>query len=255
MRVSNLSFRYRRGGPWVLSNVDLDFAPGDVTEIVGRNGAGKSTLLRLLAGLLTPLDGTISSRPHVVGYAPERFPTEQPFTVAGYLRHMAGVRRTDPRQVEAWAERLGMDHLLGHRLPDLSKGTAHKVGLAQALLGGPGLLVLDEPFAGLDTATRSELPVIIGEVAERGGLVVVSDHQGDLRGFPGLRRVEVGGTAAREVDPDEVAADPDDPADAGPREALTVLEVTVAASRAGELADRLRREGHMVRTPEAEVAE
>ncbi|GLX02831.1 ATP-binding cassette domain-containing protein [Microtetraspora sp. NBRC 16547] len=268
MRVSNMSFRYRRRDPWVLSDVELTFAPGDVTEIVGRNGAGKSTLLRLLAGLLTPVDGTISGRPPVVGYAPERFPAEQPFTVAGYLRRMADIRRADPREVETWAGRLGMEHLLGHRLPDLSKGSAHKVGLVQALLCGPGLLILDEPFAGLDAATRAELPVIIGEVAERGGMVVVSDHQGDLRGIPGLRRVEVGGTTARDLGrvdegvdegkgkgADETAG-PDDPgtADPGEAEAVTLLEVTVAVSRARELADRLRGEGHTVRVSEAEVA-
>ncbi|MEV0969585.1 ATP-binding cassette domain-containing protein [Microtetraspora glauca] len=250
MRVSNLSFRYRRQDPWVLSDVDLTLAPGDVVEIVGRNGAGKSTLLRLLAGLLTPVDGVIADRPRVVGYAPERFPAEQPFTVAGYLRHMAGIRRIDPRAVEIWAERLGMEHLLGHRLPDLSKGSAHKVGLAQALLCGPELLILDEPFAGLDAATRTELPVIIGEVAERGGTVVLSDHQGDLRGFSGLRRVEVGETTAREVAPG-----PDDPGEAEPAERVTILEVTVTASRARELAARLREEGHTVRMSEAEVAE
>ncbi|WP_433414956.1 ABC transporter ATP-binding protein [Microtetraspora malaysiensis] len=239
----------------MLSNVDLAFARGDVTEIVGRNGAGKSTLLRLLAGLLRPVDGTIADRPDVVGYAPERFPVDQPFTVADYLRHMARIRRTDLGAVETWAERLGMDHLLGHRLADLSKGSAHKVGLAQALLGGPGLLVLDEPFAGLDAATRAELPLIIREVAERGGLVVVSDHQGDLRGFPGLRRIEVGGTTAREVAPEVAGAEPDDPADSGPPEAVTILEVVVTLSRARELADRLRGEGHTVRISEAEVAE
>ncbi|MFF4778804.1 ATP-binding cassette domain-containing protein [Microtetraspora fusca] len=255
MRVSNLSFRYRRRAPWVLSNVDLAFARGDVTEIVGRNGAGKSTLLRLLAGLLRPLDGTISERPDVVGYAPERFPSGQPFTMAGYLRHMARVRRADPREVEAWAERLGMSHLLGHRLPDLSMGSAHKVGLAQALLGDPGLLVLDEPFAGLDATTRAELPLIIAEVAERGGLVIVSDHQGELRGFPGLRRIEVGETTAREVAPEVAAAEPDAPPRTAPEEAVTILEVVVAVSRARELADRLRGEGHTVRMSDAEVAE
>jgi ABC-type Mn2+/Zn2+ transport system ATPase subunit len=191
MRVTNLFFRYGRRNPWVLSDAGFVLSPGDVTEVLGPNGTGKSTLLRLLAGLLRPVKGIIDERPDVVGYAPERFPAAQPFTVAAYLRHMAAIRGTDPRRIDEWSGRLGMDQLMGHRLPDLSKGSAHKVGLAQALLCEPGLLILDEPFAGLDATTRAELPQIIGEVSARGGIVVVSDHQGELRALPDLRRHEV----------------------------------------------------------------
>lgn len=244
MRVANLSFRYGRRGPWVLSEVELNLGGGDVVEITGINGTGKSTLLRLLAGLLRPVKGVIEDRPDVVGYAPERFPAGQPFTVAAYLRHMAALRRVDPRSAGEWAERLGMNHLLGRRLADLSKGSAHKVGLAQALLCRPGLLVLDEPFAGLDAATRAELPRVIGEVAAEGGIVVVSDHQGDLRTIPGRRRHEVRDGTVREI---PVAGEhPDDPP--GAAEPATVLEVRVAASQAAGLAERLRAEGHDVRT-------
>jgi ABC-type transport system involved in cytochrome c biogenesis ATPase subunit len=195
-------------------------------------------LLRLLAGLLKPVKGAITERPSVVGYAPERFPADQPFTVAAYLRHMAAIRRVDPGRAMEWAERLGMEHQLGHRLPDLSKGSAHKVGLAQALLCGPRLLILDEPFAGLDARTRAELPLVLGEVAAGGGIVIVSDHQGDLRTFPGLRRLEVRNATIREL--------PMDPPTARDGEPLALLEVSVAASRAAELAARLRAEGHAV---------
>lgn len=241
MRIANLFFRYGRRDPWVLSDACLTLSPGDVVEVTGPNGTGKSTLLRLCAGLLRPVRGRVEDRPRVVGYAPERFPADQPFTVAAYLRHMAAVRGVSPGAIAGWSERLGMDHLLGQRLPDLSKGSAHKVGLAQALLAEPGLLVLDEPFAGLDAATRAELPLIIGEVGARGGIVLVSDHQGDLRAFPGLRRCEVRDRAVRELEPAE------GPAETGEAEGSTVLEVEVAASRAAELADRLRAEGCTVR--------
>ncbi|WP_062439325.1 ABC transporter ATP-binding protein [Herbidospora daliensis] len=232
MRATNVSFRYRRGDPWVLSDASLDLAPGAVAEITGPNGTGKSTLLRLLAGLLRPVRGRIDERPAVIGYAPERFPADQPFTVAGYLRHMAAVRRVAvPEELTA---RLGMDHLLGQRLPDLSKGSAHKVGLAQALAGEPGLLILDEPFAGLDVTARAELAVIVAEVAARGGIVVASDHQGDLRTVPGVTRYEVrdGKTTrvARVVE--------DDPP--------TTLTIKLPKSKAEALAARLRAEGHEV---------
>ena len=100
----------------------------------------------------------------MVGFAPDRFPMEQPFTVSSYLRHMSRVR--GGARWEPWAERLGMAHLLGLRLSELSKGSAHKVGLTQALMCGPGLLILDEPFAGLDADTRGGLPSIVTELSE-----------------------------------------------------------------------------------------
>jgi ABC-type multidrug transport system ATPase subunit len=95
---------------------------------------------------------------------------------------MAAVRglRCVDEVIEGWAERLGFDAYLDERLANLSKGTAQKVGLAQALLAKPGLLVLDEPWEGLDAQTRQEIPAIVAEVAEDGGIVLISDHQGEM---------------------------------------------------------------------------
>ncbi|RVX37758.1 ABC transporter family protein [Nonomuraea polychroma] len=185
MRLSQVSFRYRRRERFVIQHADAHLAPGDVIELAGVNGAGKSTLLRLLAGLAAPTKGTITGRPDVVGFAPDRFPADQPFTVTAYLRHMSRVR--GGARWEPWAERLTMDHLLAVPLGELSKGSAHKVGLVQALMAEPGLLIMDEPFAGLDTDTRESLPSIAADVAARGGIVIASDHQGGLRALPGLR--------------------------------------------------------------------
>ncbi len=227
-----MCFRYRRGDPWVLDDASLDLAPGSVAEITGPNGTGKSTLLRLLAGLLRPVKGVIRERPPIVGYAPERFPSSQPFTVAAYLRHMGAVRRAPVP--EELTTRLGMDHLLGQKLPDLSKGSAHKVGLAQALAGEPGLLILDEPFAGLDTQARAELSVIVTEIAARGGIVVASDHQGDLRAVPGVTRYEVRSGKITQV------------AQVFTEDPLTTLTIKLPQSRAAALAARLRAEGHEV---------
>ncbi|MGV9327300.1 ABC transporter ATP-binding protein [Streptosporangium sandarakinum] len=185
MRLSQVSFRYSRRGPWILEDVELTLRPGSVVEVTGRNGAGKSTLLRLLAGFVPPTRGSISGRPRAVGYAPDVFPTGQPFTVSAYLAHMTRVRGASPAAAGDLARRLNAVHLLDLPLGDLSKGSAQKVGLIQSLLGPPDLLILDEPFAGLDERTRAELPALIGEIAARGGMVVVSDHQNQLREFPG----------------------------------------------------------------------
>src|SRR3954452_18658838 len=100
MRLSSVSFRYSRRGPWVLRNVELTLDPGSVIEVTGRNGAGKSTLLRLLAGVIPPSRGTIADRPGIVGYAPDVFPVGQPFTVNGYLEHLARIRGISPAAAE-----------------------------------------------------------------------------------------------------------------------------------------------------------
>ncbi|TDD01895.1 ATP-binding cassette domain-containing protein [Nonomuraea deserti] len=185
MRLSHVSFRYRWRDPLIIEDADAELSPGDVIELTGANGAGKSTLLRLLAGLARPTAGTITGRPAVVGFAPDRFPAGQPFTVTQYLRHMSRVRGGAPW--EPWAERLALSHLLGLPLGELSKGSAHKVGLVQALMAEPGLLILDEPFAGLDADTREALPAIATEVAAGGGIVIASDHQAGLRALHGVR--------------------------------------------------------------------
>ncbi|WP_230878534.1 ABC transporter ATP-binding protein [Planomonospora sp. ID67723] len=267
MQLSGVSFRYSRRGPWVLRNVDLDLHAGSVVEVTGRNGAGKSTLLRLLAGIVRPSRGSVAGRPPVVGYAPEVFPVDQPFTVAAYLAHMARARRVSPAAGTALAERLGAARLLGLPLGDLSKGSAQKVGLIQALLAPPGLLILDEPFAGLDEQTRAELPEIIEEVASGGGAVVVSDHQNQLRGFPGARRWLVADAAVAALDgerPPRAGAEAGraaypvigrngdrapkpDAEDDGERERHAVIEVIVDADEADEVEQKLRADGYLTR--------
>jgi ABC-type multidrug transport system ATPase subunit len=230
--LEQVAFRYRRRAPWVLRDVTLTVPRGRVIEVSGANGAGKSTLLRLLAGIVPPVRGRVSGRPPRVGYAPERFPAAQPFAANSYLAHMARIRGVPADRAGEWAERLGFAGLLGTRLPELSKGSAHKAGLIQALLAAPGLLVLDEPFAGLDTETRTALPALLAELATGGTTVVVSDHQGDLSELPGIVRWQVSGHTVTTGDlPGEHA----------------VVEVTVPVDGADDLVARLTADGYRVR--------
>ncbi|MER5323393.1 ABC transporter ATP-binding protein [Streptosporangium roseum] len=233
MRLSQVSFRYSRRSPWILRDVELTLRPGSVIEVTGRNGAGKSTLLRLLAGIIPPTRGTVADRPRVVGYAPDVFPVDQPFTVTAYLTHMARVRGVSPVSAGELAGRLNATHLMDQPVGDLSKGSAQKVGLIQSLLAPPGLLILDEPFAGLDEQTRTELPVIIGEIAAGGGTVVVSDHQNQLQNFPGADHWLVGAGAVT--------------AQTGERPAQAVIEVLVDAAEADEVEQKLRADGYTTR--------
>jgi ABC-type multidrug transport system ATPase subunit len=248
MRLTKVSFRYARRGPWILREVSLDLPAGSVAEVVGRNGAGKSTLLRLLAGVTRPSSGGITGRPGAVGYAPEVFPAGQPFTVAGYLRHVARIRRASG--VDRWVSRLGLTELMDVPLGELSKGSAHKVGLVQALLAGPGLLILDEPFAGLDKQTRAELPAIVAELAAAGGRVVVSDHQNALDQVTARWTVRDGRVSAsagdRTATGEAAAAGADAGAGVGTR-AEAVIEVVVDAGDAEAVERKLRADGYRAR--------
>ncbi|WP_243711292.1 ABC transporter ATP-binding protein [Actinomadura sp. KC216] len=233
----------------MLRDVTLSLRPGAVTEVTGRNGAGKSTLLRVIAGLRSPRKGIVKDRPGRVGYAPERFPVDQPFTVRGYLGHMAAMRGVPAESVETWAERLGFDHLLNVRLPELSKGSAQKIGLAQALLDNPGLLILDEPFAGLDAATRAALPTLISEFAAEGAIVVVSDHQRCIEALPGIERLRVADGTVTGLPPGAASVPPEMNDFPSEKKNWTVLEIEVPENEADTVETKLRADGYRVRRP------
>ncbi|MGC5319843.1 ABC transporter ATP-binding protein [Micromonospora arida] len=237
MRLENVWLRYHRRGPWVLQGIDVRIGPGEVAIVLGRNGVGKSTLLQVAAGVLRPGRGRVSDRPALVGWVPERFPADQPFTVTRYLTGMARVaglgRAAADEAVTSWTHRLGLSAFRSVRLPELSKGTAQKVGLAQALLRPPGLLVLDEPWEGLDAATRELVPELIAEVLAADGSVLVSDHRGETVRLPAARRWLVAdGSLSEETSSTD--------------ETIAVVEVAVPAARVAGTVARLRAEGHQV---------
>lgn len=231
MRFDQVWFRYARRAGWTLTAVDAVIQPGETIVVLGRNGAGKSTLLQLAAGVLQPVRGAVRDRPGIVGWVPERFPADQPFTAEQYLRRMAGLRGGGA-DVDGWIERLKLGEHRHTRLADLSKGTAQKVGLAQALLVRPDLLVLDEPWEGLDSVARTLIPDIVREVTEAGGAVLVSDHRGEIAGLPDAIRWSVAEGRVRSED------------GAGSDE--VVVEVAVRRADADETMARLRAEGHRV---------
>lgn len=180
LRCKAVGKRYGRGR-WILRDVDMEVAAGDVLAVMGGNGSGKSTLLRILVGLSQPTSGSVSGRPSHIGYVPDRFTAHDRISAISYLTHMGRIRG-----LSASAARTRGNHLLkrlslaGERdapLRTLSKGNAQKVALAQALLVQPDLLVLDEPWSGLDTSAHSVLSEFIDEAAAQGSAVVFTDHR------------------------------------------------------------------------------
>jgi ABC-type multidrug transport system ATPase subunit len=231
----------------VLHDVELTLPEGALVRVVGRNGAGKSTLLRLLTGTTAPARGTIAGIPGVVGYAPERFPRGQPFTVRAYLRHMArlrGLRRGPAKEaVTAVTERLAMTELLRTPLRELSKGAAHKVGLAQAFLAPSGLLVLDEPFSGLDDQARTAVTAMIREGARDGAAVVFSAH-GPTSGLADVPRWLVAEGGVRAIAPDEPAGEAESEAAAEADPPPIRIELTVPEDEAERVERSLRARGY-----------
>jgi energy-coupling factor transporter ATP-binding protein EcfA2 len=221
----------------VLRGVAAGVEPGEAVLVTGRNGAGKSTLLQVVAGLLPTSRGSVLNRPSIVGWVPERFPVRQPFTAGGYLEGVARVRglgATDARAaIDRWVDRLDLGPSLNTRLAELSKGSAQKVNLVQALLVRPSLLVMDEPWEGLDAPARRELPLIIDEVTAAGGSCVFSDHRGEAGVLPGVRRWYLDDGLLTEPDSSEVGNH--------------VIEVVVPAADSAATVSQLRAAGHDVR--------
>ncbi|MBY8839701.1 ATP-binding cassette domain-containing protein [Streptomyces sp. SP2-10] len=212
LRLTAVGRRYGIRGPWVLRGVDLAVAPGTLTRIEGANGTGKSTLLRLLARLDAPTEGRITGRPRTA-YVPERFPSALPFTAVGYLTHLGtvhGLSRADAgRRAADWLERFGAGAYAGTPMTRLSKGSSQKVAVAQALLGDPELLVLDEAWTGLDAAARDELERAVAERTAAGGAVVFVDHDPRrLAGVPDATYTVHDGGLRRRTDSGSPAAGP-----------------------------------------------
>ncbi len=184
----------RLGGRRVLDKVGLEL-DGGVLAVVGPNGCGKTTLLRIVAGVLAPdegdvlLDGHRLDRAHL-GYVPEAADPPAHLTVDELLALVAALRRAAPLARELRAE-LGLDGIAGQRIGSLSLGQRRRACLGAALVGGPWLLVLDEPTNGLDPAGVDLLARLLGEHAVRGAILVAT-HDLDFAEGLGARRHVLG---------------------------------------------------------------
>ena len=166
--------------------------PGRVLGLLGPNGAGKTTAMRCIFGLLAPDRGGVRWGGAVIdervrlrfGYMPEErglYPHMGVRAQLEYLARLSGLGRTDAAAgVERWLERLGLGERGDSRLDALSHGNQQRVQLAAALVHDPVLVVLDEPFAGLDPLGVEALSAVIVELANDGVAVVFSSHQLDL---------------------------------------------------------------------------
>jgi ABC-2 type transport system ATP-binding protein len=188
IQIEGLTKRF--GGFTAVDNVSFDVRRGEVLGFLGPNGAGKSTTMRMLAGFMTPTAGTARIEGHDVqtdsvaarralGFLPEGAPTYPEMAVADFLRFCARVRGFRGAELEDRVDHaLGLTSLRGVRLQPvetLSKGFKRRVGLAQALLHDPPVLVLDEPTDGLDPNQKHEVRGLIERMAPEKA-IVISTH-------------------------------------------------------------------------------
>lgn len=180
LRVEAVRKRYSPRGRWVLDGVDLQAGPGTVTVVAGGNGSGKSTLLRVAAGLSRATSGRVTGRPARVGYVPEQLPARLRMTATRYLAHLGRLRGLTAAETARRSREL-LDQLALCPGPDvpigsLSKGNRQKVALAQAWLAPVGLLLLDEPYSGLDSAAYGELDSLLRQACDHRTTVLVTAH-------------------------------------------------------------------------------
>ena len=172
-------------GVKALDNVNFEVKKGSIHALVGENGAGKSTLMKILIGLWKADSGTVQV-PANIGYLPENNPLYEEMYVSEYLSFMysletAGADRpltlTDrfADRVQTLIERVGLTPEKHKHIRELSKGYRQRVGLAQALLGDPDLLILDEPTTGLDPNQLVEIRSLIRSLG-RDRTVILSTH-------------------------------------------------------------------------------
>jgi ABC-2 type transport system ATP-binding protein len=184
IRTTELSKRY--GSHTALHGLDLTIEPGTVFGLIGPNGAGKTTTLRMLLDIIRPTTGTarvLGEDPRTagpalrrrIGFVPGELRLEGRVKGRALLNHFADISGpVAPGAIDGLAERLGLD--LSRQVRHLSKGNKQKLGLVQAFMHSPELLVLDEPTSGLDPLVQREFMAMVREARDNGQTVLLSSH-------------------------------------------------------------------------------
>ena len=188
IEVTGLGKRYR--DRVAVENLTFSVPEGEILGFLGPNGAGKSTTMKILTGYLPATSGTVKvagfdvfEEPYEVkrriGYLPETPPLYPEMTVRGYLKFVASIKGVRRGQLNTEMERVahatGVSEVLDRLIQNLSKGFRQRVGVAQALLGNPPVLILDEPTEGLDPSQRAEVRQLIKGLAGQ-HTVILSTH-------------------------------------------------------------------------------
>jgi len=172
--IEHISMRI--GQQQVLDDVSLTIGEGEVVGLLGPNGAGKSTLMKILVGLREPTSGSVQVPPKAeIGYLPEQNPLYEDMYVREYLAFMARLGKVSGERIDEVVRETGLTPEAHKKIGQLSKGYRQRVGLCQALLQNPKLLILDEPTTGLDPNQLDDIRALIRRLGQD-RMIILSTH-------------------------------------------------------------------------------
>ncbi len=178
----------RFGDVAAVRELSLDVAPGTIYGLLGPNGAGKTTTLRMILGIFLPDEGTISvfngqgieDAKSRIGYLPEERGLYRKMKVGDVLRFFCEIKGVDKitsaRRVDYWLERVGLADWKEKKVEELSRGMQQKVQFIATVIHEPDLLILDEPFSGMDPVNTTQIKDIVVEQKNAGKTVILSTH-------------------------------------------------------------------------------
>jgi len=188
IEITQLTKRF--GNVDVVANLNLNLVPGEILGFLGPNGAGKSTTMKMLTGFLEPSSGSVKIFGHdvqkdslaaqkLIGYLPEGAPAYDEMTTITYLGFIAEVRgyfgSVKQQRVSEVVAKLSLQSVLHQKIETLSKGFRRRVGLAQAIIHDPKVLILDEPTDGLDPNQKHQVRALIRSLS-KDKIVIISTH-------------------------------------------------------------------------------
>ncbi|MGI6758343.1 MAG: ABC transporter ATP-binding protein [Bacilli bacterium] len=175
-----------------VNNISLDIGPGRIFGLLGANGAGKTTLFRMILNIITPDEGSITyndkpltiENSSLIGYLPEERSLYQREKVGNQVVYLAKIKGLTTKEAEKrldfYLERFGITEYKNRKLRELSKGNQQKVALIVALIHDPEIVILDEPFSGLDPVNAKLFKDWIVEIARKGKTIIFSSHRMDV---------------------------------------------------------------------------
>lgn len=178
IKINDMSFRYEKTSPVVLSHVNLDIPDGVYLSVIGENGSCKTTLIKLILGLLSPNSGSININTKNIGYVPQRvdsFNSQFPISVYEILKvHGKALKLDIKASIDYVLNKVNMTEFKDNLIGNLSGGQRQRVFIARALMGNPNLIILDEPSTGVDYKNQLEIYSLLSSLNKNEKTTIIS---------------------------------------------------------------------------------